>query len=138
MDSTPKRMPLCRDLRAAVWDMTRGRCWCCGDDTNPFERFCVDHVVPLARGGTDDIANLVPCCRYCNARKGVLLVDEWRANFARSAELDESPWTREDRRFWFEGGDLGPARDSRLDPEFIASLRDSEVRAWQRFGGRSR
>lgn len=30
----------------------------------------LDHVVPLSAGGRHDIANLVPSCRRCNARKG--------------------------------------------------------------------
>ncbi len=30
----------------------------------------VDHLIPIARGGTDDPANLVAACRSCNARKG--------------------------------------------------------------------
>lgn len=29
-----------------------------------------DHVVPLARGGTDSIENIAPACLSCNARKG--------------------------------------------------------------------
>jgi 5-methylcytosine-specific restriction endonuclease McrA len=29
-----------------------------------------DHVVPLARGGSNDIGNLVPACEKCNASKG--------------------------------------------------------------------
>ena len=28
-----------------------------------------DHVIPLSRGGTNDIDNIVPACKYCNARK---------------------------------------------------------------------
>jgi 5-methylcytosine-specific restriction endonuclease McrA len=30
----------------------------------------VDHVVPLARGGTDHPSNLVVACRPCNMKKG--------------------------------------------------------------------
>jgi 5-methylcytosine-specific restriction endonuclease McrA len=30
----------------------------------------LDHVVPLARGGSNDIDNLVPACFGCNLRKG--------------------------------------------------------------------
>jgi 5-methylcytosine-specific restriction endonuclease McrA len=30
----------------------------------------VDHVVPQSLGGTDDIENLVPCCKTCNSKKG--------------------------------------------------------------------
>lgn len=29
-----------------------------------------DHVMPLSRGGRDDLANLVLACRWCNASKG--------------------------------------------------------------------
>lgn len=56
--------------RAAVWAKTDGRCVYCGIQTNPFSTFSIDHVVPVSKGGTDDLANLVPCCRSCNSRKG--------------------------------------------------------------------
>lgn len=36
----------------------------------------VDHVVPLARGGTHDPENLVLACMACNCKKGVR---EWAA-----------------------------------------------------------
>lgn len=29
-----------------------------------------DHRIPLSRGGTDWIANIVPCCLSCNCSKG--------------------------------------------------------------------
>jgi 5-methylcytosine-specific restriction endonuclease McrA len=29
-----------------------------------------DHVVPLSKGGTDSIDNIVPACEYCNKSKG--------------------------------------------------------------------
>jgi len=28
-----------------------------------------DHVIPKARGGTDDVANLTPACTACNSAK---------------------------------------------------------------------
>jgi 5-methylcytosine-specific restriction endonuclease McrA len=39
----------------------------------------IDHVVPLARGGRHEIANILPACRACNASKGTKLLDEWQA-----------------------------------------------------------
>lgn len=30
----------------------------------------IDHLVPLSKGGTNDIRNLRACCHRCNARKG--------------------------------------------------------------------
>ena len=41
--------------------------------THPAVSACgasVDHVVPVTRGGTDDLDNLVAACWPCNARKG--------------------------------------------------------------------
>lgn len=35
-----------------------------------YEWLQVDHTIPLAQGGTDDLDNLVLCCGPCNARKG--------------------------------------------------------------------
>jgi len=29
----------------------------------------VDHIVPLARGGTHDLANLQPLCKSCHSKK---------------------------------------------------------------------
>lgn len=36
-----------------------------------------DHVLPRCRGGSDGPANLVPCCRSCNAVKGKRTPAEW-------------------------------------------------------------
>ncbi len=30
----------------------------------------LDHIVPLALGGSDNIRNLTPCCTACNVKKG--------------------------------------------------------------------
>ena len=64
------RKPIPSAVRATVWDMTGGRCTYCGVQTNPFRDFSIDHVVPVVKGGGDDVINLVPCCRSCNSRKG--------------------------------------------------------------------
>lgn len=48
--------------RVAVWGW---RCWMCGGEPSS-----IDHVIPLARGGTNWPANLRPACQRCNARKG--------------------------------------------------------------------
>ena len=80
----PVHRPLSRDVRALVWSFTDGRCYYCGFQTNPFLTFCVDHVTPLARGGDDEIGNLVPCCVTCNSRKGARLPYEWRPRWWRT------------------------------------------------------
>jgi len=44
-----------------------GRCAYCGST----EKLEIDHIIPLARGGTNDSDNLQVLCRSCNRRKGV-------------------------------------------------------------------
>lgn len=58
-----------RALRAA-----QGRCAYCGCQT----ALTMDHVVPLSRGGTHTIGNVVPACGPCNYRKGRRFISEWR------------------------------------------------------------
>lgn len=59
----------------------------------------VDHVTPVALGGTDDPSNLVACCKDCNAGKTSTSPDEgtvaqvaddavrWSAAMAKAAEI---------------------------------------------------
>jgi 5-methylcytosine-specific restriction endonuclease McrA len=51
-----------------------GCCAYCGDAAT--ER---DHIVPLARGGTHTLDNLVPACGPCNRVKHDQLPGEWRS-----------------------------------------------------------
>lgn len=37
----------------------------------------VDHIVPLNRGGDNQLKNLTPACRSCNSSKGDRLLSEW-------------------------------------------------------------
>jgi hypothetical protein len=39
-----------------------------------------DHLVPISRGGTDDISNVVPACFPCNCKKGKKTEQEFRAS----------------------------------------------------------
>lgn len=48
-------------------------CAYCGATDN----MSIDHVVPLSRGGTHDVDNLLPACRSCNSSKGNRLLEEW-------------------------------------------------------------
>ncbi len=55
-------------LRARI-EFYGGKCWMCGDVADS-----IDHVIPLARGGSNWPANLRPACRSCNSRKGAKLI----------------------------------------------------------------
>ena len=54
-----------RKRRALILKMHDYCCVYCGDEANS-----VDHVIPLAKGGTDHPLNLVACCSRCNSAFG--------------------------------------------------------------------
>jgi endogenous inhibitor of DNA gyrase (YacG/DUF329 family) len=58
-----------------VWLSLGKRCAYCHSAMNDQPE--PDHVVPLSRGGRNDIANILPCCRACNADKNDRTLDEW-------------------------------------------------------------
>ena len=70
--------------RSKVWDKTGGLCWYCGIGliadpyTSSLSQFCIDHVIPLSKGGKDRLSNLVPSCRHCNCSKHAKSVEEFR------------------------------------------------------------
>lgn len=37
----------------------------------------VDHIIPLAKGGSDSFYNQIPACRSCNVSKGDKPVRQW-------------------------------------------------------------
>ena len=52
--------------KMAMWG---GKCWVCGHELDT-DNLTFDHVKPLSKGGLDILANIRPCCRSCNCRKG--------------------------------------------------------------------
>lgn len=59
-------------LRQQVLQRDGGQCQICGATTD----LTIDHIVSLARGGSDEIDNLQTLCSPCNRRKGAKMPDE--------------------------------------------------------------
>ncbi len=60
-----KRTKLPRTLRSGVLG-ERPRCYWCSTEDAPFD---VDHLVPVSKGGTNALENLVAACCSCNRRR---------------------------------------------------------------------
>ena len=63
------------------------RCYYCG--TSPRRPLGKDHKVPISRGGSDGIDNLVPCCKRCNSEKLNATLDDFLTHMSR-----EDRWAR--------------------------------------------
>ena len=48
-----------------------------------------EHRIPLARGGSNSIENILPACRRCNQRKALLTEEEFRARLATEGGCSE-------------------------------------------------
>lgn len=82
-----KRKSLPNRLRFEVFKRDKFRCQYCGVPS-PEAVLQVDHVHPVAEGGTDDLANLVASCFECNSGKSDKLLSDDSAIAKQRAELE--------------------------------------------------
>ncbi|MEB3338222.1 MAG: HNH endonuclease, partial [Leptolyngbyaceae bacterium] len=54
--------------RKYIFERDRYQCQSCGQ-TNAETELNVDHIIPLALGGANDISNFQTLCRSCNQAK---------------------------------------------------------------------
>lgn len=65
----------------------RDGCFCsvCGSQ----KRLCIDHIMPVSRGGFTKLENLQVLCEKCNLQKGNMTMaefNEWRMNHGRTPD----------------------------------------------------
>ena len=77
--SIPKRM------RQEVYRRDDRVCVYCGAECRE-EELTIDHMIPLAGRGLDEMTNWVTCCRACNQRKAAQPLDEFLESLAMPVE----------------------------------------------------
>lgn len=73
---SPNRAPLPPRIKQEVLARDGRSCGICGGEVLASEGLDIDHVIPLARGGTDDLENLQVAHASCNRSKGARLSGE--------------------------------------------------------------
>lgn len=70
-----KRVTFTQEQREEVYVKSEGHCGICGHFVPP-SVFTIDHIVPLAKGGTNMLSNLQCACKECNLIKQDILPEE--------------------------------------------------------------
>lgn len=71
------REPIADAVRKMVFARHGEVCAYCATTDGPFE---IDHIVPIALGGGNDLKNLTVACAPCNRSKGAQTLKKWRAS----------------------------------------------------------
>ena len=77
MPKTP-RIKIPPEVRQFVLNRDKFQCCSCGSREN----LEVDHIIPLAKGGANDLSNLQTLCSVCNRRKSDRLDSRFKRHFS--------------------------------------------------------
>jgi hypothetical protein len=84
---TQKRKPISKRTRFEIFKRDGFRCLYCGKSP-PAVILHVDHVLPVAEGGTNEPANLVTACQDCNLGKSDVLLSQKPASLKDTETLE--------------------------------------------------
>lgn len=72
-----KRKSIPAWIKKTIYSRDRGKCSICNTDIlfELSENDHIDHIIPLARGGCNDLVNLQLLCQKCNLKKSDALLD---------------------------------------------------------------
>ena len=89
-----KRKPLTKKIRFEVFKRDKFTCQYCGSSA-PDVILEVDHIKPVASGGTNDLINLITSCKDCNRGKGKVRLDDSQEVQKQSEAIKELAERRE-------------------------------------------
>lgn len=96
-----KRIPIPKGVRFEVFKRDSFRCQYCGRSA-PDVILEVDHIMPVAEGGTNDPLNLITACRDCNRGKGAKTLEDTAAIDRQKRQLDDLNEMREQTEMLIE------------------------------------
>lgn len=87
-----KRIIIPKTIKQRVYEKCHGRCGICGAPVTP-GYWTLDHIMPLARGGSNEINNLQVACDDCNKLKSSRTDEEFATGLTTilSHSLSENP-----------------------------------------------
>lgn len=88
------RKALSKTVRFEVFKRDRFTCQYCGAKA-PEVVLHADHINPVAKGGTNEILNLVTACAACNGGKGARLLDDRSAVERQRSQIEDLEARRE-------------------------------------------
>ena len=81
MNKKTPRIKIPPEVRKYVFERDRNQCQSCGK-TDRETQLTIDHIIPLALGGTNDISNLQTLCNTCNSQKKHHLDPRFQRHFS--------------------------------------------------------
>lgn len=96
-----KRKAISKKDRFEVFKRDHFTCQYCGRRA-PDVVLHVDHIDPVANGGTNEITNLITACSDCNGGKGARLLDDHTATQVKMAGIEELAERREQLEMIYE------------------------------------
>lgn len=123
-----ERKPISKTLRFEVFKRDSFTCQYCGAKS-PDVVLEVDHISPVAGGGTNDILNLVTACKDCNSGKRDRKLTENQALDKQRAQLEELNERREQLEMMIQWRDELNGMDDRC----VETINDrlAERTGWQ-------
>lgn len=83
MDKIKKtpRILIPKEVRKYIYNRDKNQCQGCGKKLTE-TMLNIDHIIPLAKGGSNDISNLQTLCSDCNQKKKANIDQRFRRYFS--------------------------------------------------------
>lgn len=112
LNPLPRELEKDVSLKRVLLKESKGRCKICGTPLT-IDTITIDHVIPLAEGGSNHTLNLQAACRLCNSGKADY--------FAETAQASARPWWEARKDLLDENVTITPTK------RFCVLMRDSST-----------